>query len=131
MNMEHVHVQERTCKKSSLLYRLLTPARRSAAAASSQSAKPGFSCQQRAAESPKKKDRHTRFANMAFDAKSRALTDFLQKQADAAPDLAGEYSQMSDLFTRKLWHQLTLLLEAFVKLPAAAPHLQVSYETCS
>jgi 26S proteasome regulatory subunit N9 len=68
---------------------------------------------------------------MAFDAKSRALTDFLQKQADAAPDLAGEYSQMSDLFTRKLWHQLTLLLEAFVKLPAAAPHLQVSYETCS
>ena len=90
-----------------------------------------FSCQQRAAESPKKKDRHTRFANMAFDAKSRALTDFLQKQADAAPDLAGEYSQMSDLFTRKLWHQLTLLLEAFVKLPAAAPHLQVSYETCS
>ena len=36
---------------------------------------------------------------------------------------------MSDLFTRKLWHPLTLLLEAFVKLPAAAPQLQAVYET--
>ena len=36
---------------------------------------------------------------------------------------------MTDLFTRKLWHQLTLQLDAFVKLPAAASHLQPLYET--
>ena len=59
---------------------------------------------------------------MAFDAKSRALTDFLQKQADSAPELAADYAQMTDLFQRKLWHQLTLKLDDFVKLPAAASH---------
>lgn len=66
---------------------------------------------------------------MAFDAKSRALTDFLQKQADSAPELAADYAQMTDLFQRKLWHQLTLKLDDFVKLPAAASHLQPLYET--
>ena len=68
-------------------------------------------------------------AAMAFDAKSRALTDFLQKQADSAPELAADYAQMTDLFQRKLWHQLTLKLDDFVKLPAAASHLQPLYET--
>ena len=65
----------------------------------------------------------------AFDAKTRALLDFLEKQAGDAPTLAGEYAQMTDLYSRKLWHQLTLLLESFVKLPAAATHLQPLYET--
>ena len=60
---------------------------------------------------------------MSFDAKTQAILSFLQAQAAAAPELAGEYAQMEDLYKRKLWHQLTCVLEAFMVLPAAASHL--------
>ena len=45
------------------------------------------------------------------------------------PELAGEFAQMGDLFGRKLWHQLTKAIEAFVALPAAGAVLQALYET--
>ena len=36
---------------------------------------------------------------------------------------------MEDLYKRKLWHQLTCVLEAFMVLPAAASHLVPLFET--
>jgi 26S proteasome regulatory subunit N9 len=67
---------------------------------------------------------------MAFvDAKSQLLLDFLEAQATKAPALAGELAQMSDLFQRKLWHQLTMLLESFAAAEGAGPLLQPLYET--
>ena len=39
---------------------------------------------------------------MSFDAKTQAILSFLQAQAAAAPELAGEYAQMEDLYKRKL-----------------------------
>ena len=66
---------------------------------------------------------------MSFDAKTQAILSFLQAQAAAAPELAGEYAQMEDLYKRKLWHQLTCVLEAFMVLPAAASHLVPLFET--
>jgi len=62
------------------------------------------------------------------DAKSRALLDFLEAQAQGSP-FAGEYAQMADLFSRKLWHQLTILLETFAATEGAGSHLQPLYET--
>lgn len=55
---------------------------------------------------------------MAHDAKTRTIIEYLEAQSAANPTFAGEYAQMSDLFTRKLWHQLTLLLDKFVAQPA-------------
>lgn len=66
---------------------------------------------------------------MAHDAKTKAILSFLEEQADKAPFVAGEYAQMSDLYTRKLWHQLTLLLEAFAATENTGPLLQPLYET--
>ena len=66
---------------------------------------------------------------MAFDAKSKALLDFLEQQAEKAPHVAGEFAQMSDLYTRKLWHQLTLALESFAATENTGPLLQPLYET--
>ena len=66
---------------------------------------------------------------MSHDAKSKALLDFLEKQGEAIPDLAGEFAQMGDLFSRKLWHQLTQRIEAFVGMPGAGAVLQALYET--
>jgi len=66
---------------------------------------------------------------MSHDAKTRTILDYLEAQGAAHPELAGEYAQMSDNYSRKLWHQLTLLLEAFVVLPTAPPLLQSLYDT--
>ena len=66
---------------------------------------------------------------MSFDAKTQAILSFLQAQATAAPELAGEYAQMEDLYKRKLWHQLTCILEAFMVLPTAPSHLVPLFET--
>jgi len=66
---------------------------------------------------------------MSFDAKTTAILSFLQAQATAAPELAGEYAQMEDLYKRKLWHQLTCILEAFMVLPTAPSHLVPLFET--
>ena len=63
------------------------------------------------------------------DAKTQSIIDFLQQRCDAKPELAGEFSQMVDLYTRKLWHQLTVLLEAFVLVPAASGELIPLYDT--
>ena len=64
----------------------------------------------------------------AYDAKSRALLDFLEAQAQGSPFVA-EYTQMADLFGRKLWHQLTILIESFAAKEGAGSHLQPLYET--
>ena len=64
-----------------------------------------------------------------LDAKSQALVDFLLAQGAAFPDQAGDYTQMSELYSRKLWHQLTVLLEAFVTAPGTGGQLVLLYET--
>lgn len=66
---------------------------------------------------------------MSHDAKTQAILGFLQAQAAATPELAGEYQQMEDLYSRKLWHQLTMVLQSFVALPAAADHLAALFDT--
>jgi len=66
---------------------------------------------------------------MAFDAKTKELLGFLEGEAAKAPHVAGEYAQMSDLYGRKLWHQLTLLLEAFAATEGTGPLLQPLYDT--
>jgi len=53
----------------------------------------------------------------------------LEQKAEAFPTLAGELVQMSELYTRKLWHQLTLLLLSVSEKPEAAPLLQPLYDT--
>lgn len=54
------------------------------------------------------------------DTKTQAILSFLQSHAEAVPDLQEKFTQMEDLYTRKLWHQLTVLLESFFLEPAAA-----------
>lgn len=44
---------------------------------------------------------------------------FLEQQAAAYPDLAAEYQELHELHSRKLYHELTGALEAFVKDPAS------------
>jgi len=66
---------------------------------------------------------------MSHDAKTQAILSFLQAQAAASPELAGEYTQMEELYSRKLWHQLTMVLSSFVALPAAADHLVALFDT--
>merc|ERR1712054_135850 len=53
---------------------------------------------------------------------------FLRTQSEITPELLGDYQQMEDLYLRKQWHQLTVLLEAFSMLPAASNHLVPLYE---
>jgi len=53
---------------------------------------------------------------------------FLESQAEVIPALSGELAQMSDLYTRKLWHQLTLLLQSVTEMPSAIPLLLPLYE---
>ena len=67
--------------------------------------------------------------DMAFHAKTQAICSFLQAQAAARPDLATEYTLFEDLFTRKLWHQLTVGLEAFVVREGVDDQLIPLYET--
>ena len=64
-----------------------------------------------------------------LDAKSQALVDFLLAQGAAFPEQSGDYTQMSELYSRKLWHQLTVLLEAFVTAPGTGAQLVLLYET--
>ena len=66
---------------------------------------------------------------MSHDAKTQSILAFLESQAEAYPALAGELTQMSDLYTRKLWHQLTLSLQAVAATEGSAPLLQPLYDT--
>uniref|UniRef100_A0A7S2CM25 PCI domain-containing protein n=1 Tax=Haptolina brevifila TaxID=156173 RepID=A0A7S2CM25_9EUKA len=66
---------------------------------------------------------------MAHDAKTQAILAFLDTSAETHPIFAGELAQLSDLYSRKLWHQLTLLLQALSQREGAAPLLQPLYET--
>lgn len=65
---------------------------------------------------------------MSYDAKTRSILSFLQGQASTSPSLASEYAVFEDLYTRKLWHQLTIKLEEFLVLEGAADHLIPLYE---
>ena len=42
---------------------------------------------------------------------------YLNGQSAAHPELAEHFTVMADLYTRRLWHQLTMKLEAAVALP--------------
>ncbi|KAL1521500.1 hypothetical protein AB1Y20_021161 [Prymnesium parvum] len=66
---------------------------------------------------------------MAHDAKTRAILSFLQGQATTSPALASEFAVFEDLYTRKLWHQLTVKLEEFLSLEGTAELLIPLYET--
>ena len=45
---------------------------------------------------------------------TNAALEHLETMANFHPDLAAEYKQIADLFTLKLWHQLTVALLSFV-----------------
>jgi 26S proteasome regulatory subunit N9 len=45
------------------------------------------------------------------------IATFLKAQREVHPDAADEYARMEELYTRKLWHQLTLAIAAFVAQP--------------
>ncbi|CAH0482182.1 unnamed protein product [Peronospora belbahrii] len=45
------------------------------------------------------------------------MTDFITKEQAAYPDIAQRYQQLKDLHVRKLYHELTGELEAFVRDP--------------
>mmetsp|Transcript_12906 Transcript_12906/g.33052 ORF Transcript_12906/g.33052 Transcript_12906/m.33052 type:complete len:394 (-) Transcript_12906:219-1400(-) len=66
---------------------------------------------------------------MSHDAKTQTILTFLESSAAAHPSLAGELAQMTDLYTRKLWHQLTLLLLTVFKADGVGPLLQPLYDT--
>jgi len=66
---------------------------------------------------------------MSHDAKTRSILSFLQAQAEAHPALATEFTVFEELFTRKLWHQLTVKLEEFLTLDGTAELLIPLYET--
>ena len=44
--------------------------------------------------------------------------DFIETQMNAHGDIAERYAELGRLFDRKLWHQLTVALEAFADDPA-------------
>ncbi|CAM9658531.1 unnamed protein product [Ectocarpus sp. 8 AP-2014] len=46
--------------------------------------------------------------------------DYIEQQALQYPDMADKYNKLGDLFSRKLWHQLTVALLEFVSDPANA-----------
>ncbi|TMW63678.1 hypothetical protein Poli38472_002619 [Pythium oligandrum] len=46
------------------------------------------------------------------------MSDFIEREKAAYPELAARYQKLKDLHTRKLYHELTGELEAFVKDPA-------------
>mmetsp|Transcript_30793 Transcript_30793/g.100576 ORF Transcript_30793/g.100576 Transcript_30793/m.100576 type:complete len:387 (-) Transcript_30793:95-1255(-) len=64
-----------------------------------------------------------------MDAKSQSIVAFLQSCGEAAPSLAPNYARMEELYKRKLWHQLTVLLEEHLGEEAAAAQLGGLYET--
>ncbi|KAJ2722654.1 26S proteasome regulatory subunit [Coemansia sp. Benny D115] len=52
-----------------------------------------------------------------------SVYSYLQKQQRAAPaELASYFTQFEDLYERKIWHQLTKLVEKFINIPEAAPY---------
>jgi len=65
----------------------------------------------------------------AYDAKTQTIVAFLQAQGEASPDLAADFAQMQELYSRKLWHQLTVLLEALVAKPNTGELLIPLYDT--
>jgi len=66
---------------------------------------------------------------MSHDAKTQAVLAFLRSQAEALPALAPQLQQMEELYSRKLWHQLTVLLQSFISLPEVQPLLIHFYES--
>jgi len=49
----------------------------------------------------------------------RDVSKFLRnKEAEADPAMAAEWSKLGDLYSKRLWHQLTIELLEFVKNPA-------------
>ncbi|KAL2914444.1 26S proteasome regulatory subunit [Polyrhizophydium stewartii] len=59
----------------------------------------------------------------------RDVSGWLAAQRTSAPaELKEYYAKFEDLYDRKLWHQLTLTIEKFTSLLAAAPYLLPLYE---
>ncbi|KAJ3136169.1 26S proteasome regulatory subunit [Physocladia obscura] len=59
----------------------------------------------------------------------RDVTVYLNKAKQSAPaELREFFDQFEDLYDRKLWHQLTLVLNKFVRLPSATPFLVPLYD---
>jgi len=52
---------------------------------------------------------------------SQAVLDFLESGKSAHPDLQEQYAQFADLYRKKLYHQITLKIEEFVKQPQVQP----------
>ncbi|NP_001040331.1 26S proteasome non-ATPase regulatory subunit 13 [Bombyx mandarina] len=46
------------------------------------------------------------------------VSDFLTKKQASEPALAADWAKLEELYNKKLWHQLTLKLQEFVKNPA-------------
>ncbi|KAJ3226577.1 26S proteasome regulatory subunit [Clydaea vesicula] len=54
---------------------------------------------------------------------------FLQKQRQSVPDDLKEfYLKFEDMYDKKLWHQLSIALDDFLKVPASTPFLISLYE---
>ncbi|KAJ2779968.1 26S proteasome regulatory subunit [Coemansia javaensis] len=52
-----------------------------------------------------------------------AVSSYLQAQQRQAPaGLAARFAEFEELYERKVWHQLTKAVEAFINLPEAAPY---------
>lgn len=47
-----------------------------------------------------------------------AALKYVETQKAVHPDLEEWYADMADLYSKKLWHQLTLKIDKFVALPA-------------
>ncbi|KAI8818248.1 uncharacterized protein EV422DRAFT_499326 [Fimicolochytrium jonesii] len=59
----------------------------------------------------------------------RDVTAFLSAEQQKVPaQLRDYYVRFIDLYDKKLWHQLTLALEAFIAQPGSGPHLIPLYE---
>ncbi|KAI9351834.1 hypothetical protein DFJ73DRAFT_831097 [Zopfochytrium polystomum] len=58
------------------------------------------------------------------------VTVYLQTSRSSAPTqaLKDAFTKMEELYDKKLWHQLTVLLESFVDDPAAAPYFVPLYD---
>ncbi|KAJ3331925.1 26S proteasome regulatory subunit [Blyttiomyces sp. JEL0837] len=58
----------------------------------------------------------------------RDVTVYLSKARTSAPaELREFFAKFEDLYDKKLWHQLTLVLLNFVNIPSAAPYLVPVY----
>ncbi|XP_065014773.1 26S proteasome non-ATPase regulatory subunit 13 homolog A-like isoform X3 [Musa acuminata AAA Group] len=56
------------------------------------------------------------YPRVMADPSMTGALQYLEAQRHAQPELADWYSAFADLYQRKLWHQLTLKLEQFVRL---------------